>query len=126
MADRLVGELLLTVQTPTSSLSLSFERFNDRPIIADLSAAFAADLEVETQVVSFVRLGTVSGVRTDEMVQNNPWRTTRVHAGVFGAVELSPNLTTTVAVDGAWRDRDAFERRPISRVAATLGLSGRI
>jgi hypothetical protein len=126
LADRLVGELQVTVRTPTSSLSLSFERFNDRPIVADLSAAVSAGLEVETEVVSFVRLGTVSGVRTDEMLSDDPWRTTHLHAGVYGAVDLSPNLTTTVAMDGVWRDHDPFERRPISKVAATLGLTGRI
>ena len=124
--DRLIGEVVLTGESAASSVSLSFERFNDRPFVAHLSVVFAGEVAVETEVASFVRLGTVSGVRTDEMVADDPWRTTRLHGSVYGAVDLSPNLVSTVRFDGSWRDLDPFDRLPVSRVAATVGLTGKI
>jgi hypothetical protein len=53
--DRLIGELRLAVETSATSVALSFERFNDRPIVADLIMAISSELSVQIQGTLFVR-----------------------------------------------------------------------
>lgn len=126
LADRLVGDCVVSVQTDVTSVEFTFERFNDRPLVADLSVVYAAEVATETQLGRSARLGTAGGVRTDELLAEDAWQTTRLYGAVHGAVDLSPNLTTTASMTGSWRDHDAFDRLPIARVVGTVALTGRI